>query len=182
MMRLYRAVPILVLCLPLWGCGGLGNQPSFFATGHWDNGQAEDANRMLAYAQRLLMLSQDALQRERTAAMRALARRKSALNRLRMALLLALADPPLRDDARAAVLLQGILKDKMAATALKNLAAVLARVVDERLQQEERYRKLAAKATEGERRADLLQHKLDALKAIEKTMINREPVQSPVVK
>lgn len=180
---LRRSLQITLLSLSLGGCAGFGDRVAAPGACLWGAGGAGDAAQLLAYAQRLRTLSSDDLQRERDAAARGLVQKKTAADRLRMALLLTGPDPRFRDDARAAALLQEVVKGKGGGSpALKNLAALLLQVAEERLRQEERCQTLADKAKEEQKRADALQQKLDALKAIEKNIINRDPIPPLPVK
>lgn len=92
---------------------------------------------------------------------------KSSLNRLRYAWLSALMGPAAGDDAR----LQGLLEPLVAKTGgftanhpLRSVADVLLAQIAERVRQ----------LREEQKRGDALQQKLDALKAIEKQLLDRE--------
>ena len=101
------------------------------------------------------------------------------LNRLRLATLLVLLPPPLRDDARAAELLEP-LADAAAPGTARFAALLAAQVSDrQRLARElERYRaeaeRLAATDKEREKREEALRQQLEALRAIEHGILERE--------
>lgn len=134
-----------------------------------------EAGELLAYNQRIRSLSPEELNSEYGMATQALARQKSDLNRLRTVLLLLQPNAPFRDDARAAALVDEVLGNRPTEnSATKALAQLLGAMVNERRRQEERYQKLTQKLGEEEKRADALQQKLEALKTIEKNLINRE--------
>lgn len=117
-----------------------------------------------------------------------------ATNRMRLAALLATLPPPLRDDARAAALLEPLAAQR-ADTPVAQLAGMLAASVVERrrLATELRAAALRAEAAElrveaaalrveiaekreeaAAERAALLQRQVDALKAIERGILERE--------
>lgn len=175
-MRRGALVLLLALGALLGGCAGLPAPPGWVRPGE------EPVARTLAYARRLHTLSDDALQREYTALSRPSARKKDVADRLRLALLLMGPDPRLRDDAKAAALLRDIAQDKAADPETKDFAVLLAQVAEERLRRAERCQALAEKGKEAQNRADALQEKLDALKAIERNIINRESNPSVPVK
>ena len=93
----------------------------------------------------------------------------SALNRLRLALLLATLGAPLHDDARAAELLEPIADPNV--QGIGRFAAVLAAQVSERVRiARERERS----DRERDKREEALRQQLDALRAIERGIQERE--------
>jgi hypothetical protein len=175
---------ILGVLVALAGCAiagptGLGGADTRF------NGfcRCADTADLLAYQQRVRGLSGDELAAEYASASQALARQKTDVNRLRLALLLSLPGAAFRDDGRAASLADEVASRKGGNEGgLRSLAALVAASAAERRQQEERSQKLAQKLQEEEKRADALQQKLDGLKAIEKNLLNREPAKPVNVK
>ena len=99
----------------------------------------------------------------------AFAREPSALNRLRLALLLATLPPPLRDDTRAAELLEPIADPN--APGVGRFAALLAAQVGERARMA---RERERSDRERDKREDALRQQLDALRAIERGIQERE--------
>lgn len=111
--------------------------------------------------------SADDLRKDFTAAQNAFNKDRTPVNRMRYAWLSALLGPAAGDDAR----LQGLLEPLVAKTGglasthpLRAVADVLIAQVAERARQ----------VREEQKRADALQQKLDALKAIEKQLLDRE--------
>lgn len=111
--------------------------------------------------------SADDLRKDFAAAGALFNKERSHVNRLRYAWLSALLGPAAGDDAR----LQGLLEPLMAKGSglaashpLRAVADVLLAQIGERARQ----------VREEQKRADALQQKLDALKAIEKQMLDRE--------
>jgi hypothetical protein len=99
----------------------------------------------------------------------AFGRDASALNRLRLAVLLATLAPPLRDDARAAELLEPIADP--GAPGVGRFAALLAGQVGERARMA-RERERADR--ERDKREEALRQQLEALRAIERGIQERE--------
>jgi|SRR5690349_16368924 hypothetical protein len=99
----------------------------------------------------------------------AFGRDASALNRLRLAMLLATLAPPLRDDARAAELLEPIADP--GAAGMGRFAAFLAGQVGERARMA-RERERADR--ERDKREEALRQQLEALRAIERGIQERE--------
>ncbi len=111
--------------------------------------------------------SADDLRKDFTASQSAFNKDRTAVNRMRLAWLSALLGPAAGDDAR----LQGLLEPLIAKTGglatnhpLRAVADVLMAQLAERTRQ----------VREEQKRADALQQKLDALKAIEKQLLDRE--------
>jgi len=111
--------------------------------------------------------SADELRKEFAGAQNAFNKDKSSVNRLRFAWLSALLGPAAGDDAR----LSGLLEPLVAKTGglalthpLRPVAELILAQISERTRQ----------VREEQKKADALQQKLDALKAIEKQLLDRE--------
>ena len=142
-----------------------------------------DVTALLSYSQRIRVLSAESLATEYALATQALAKQRSDSNRLKLALLLALPNAPFRDDSRAVALAEETLNNKASDSAeLKSLAQYIAAVAGEQKRQEDRFQQLSQKLKEEEKRSEALQQKLDALKSIEKDLINREQTKPMRVK
>jgi len=102
-------------------------------------------------------------------------RAKTDYNRIQLALLSLLSNTGGRDDAKAAALLEPMLKDaqkdKSGSGGLRAFAVLLYSQIAEEHKLEDRMK-------EEQKRADALQQKLDALKEVEKSLIEREQAQS----
>ena len=134
--------------------GDLGVLPS-------DDQQA--VGMLLAHFQRLRGMNSEELRREYVAANQAYAKSRADENRLRLAMALVTPNAAVRDDVRAAGLLEGALPERRGG-ALGQFVALLQGMVSERNRQ----------VHDEQRRADALQQKLDALKAIEQSMSERD--------
>ena len=127
----------------------------------------EQSMALLLEMTRTANASADDLRKEFSAAQNAFNKDKSSVNRLRFAWLSALLGAAAGDDAR----LSGLLEPLVAKTGGLALTHPLRPVADLILVQiSERTRQVR----EEQKRADALQQKLDALKAIEKQLLDRE--------
>jgi hypothetical protein len=118
---------------------------------------ASDAESLLIYFQYLRRLSGPEVSREHEAARRAYASARTDFNRVRLAMVLALSGYPFTDEARALGLFETVASHE--GGRLQGLAALLAAGLQEQ-------QRLAASA-QG------LQQKLDALRSLERSMIER---------
>ena len=118
---------------------------------------ASDAESLLLYFQHLRRLSGAEVSREHEAAREAYARVRTDFNRVRLAMVLSLPNSAFTDDGRALELLEPVAKNPGAR--LQGLAQVLSSNLQEQ-------KKLNA-SVQG------LQQKLDALKSLERSMIER---------
>ena len=127
----------------------------------------EQSLALLLEMTRAASASTDDLRKEFSGAQNAFNKDKSSLNRLRFVWLSALLGPAAGDDAR----LSGLLEPLIAKTGglalthpLRPVAELILTQIAERTRQ----------VREEQKRADALQQKLDALKAIEKQLLDRE--------
>lgn len=170
--------PAWLLLVLLAGCA----TPAGGGAGPGGSCRGGEVAELLAYPQRLRSLSAEELGAEHAAAVQALARQKSDVARLRLALLLLFPNTAFHDDARAQSLAEEVATRRNATGDLRPLAALIAGFAADQRRQEERAQRLAQKLLEEERRADALQQKLEGLKAIEKSLLNREPAKPVNVK
>ncbi len=127
----------------------------------------EQSLALLLEMARAASASPDDLRKEFAASQTAFNKEKSSVNRLRFAWLSVLLGPAAGDDAR----LSGLLEPLVAKTGGLAMTHPLRPVADVMLLQiSERTRQVR----EEQKRADALQQKLDALKAIEKQLLDRE--------
>lgn len=125
------------------------------------NEEEQQALALLVDLQRYAVEPGEDLRRELVAASAALTRTRSDVNRIRLAMLLTLpsAGPP--DDARALSLLEPIVNRSGNASPLKQIAAVLYAQIIER----------ARSVREEQRKTAAAQEKLDALRAVERSLL-----------
>jgi len=127
----------------------------------------EQSLALLIEMSRSANASADDLRKDFTASQNAFNKDKTPVNRMRYAWLSALLGPAAGDDARLMGLLEPLVAKAggLAVThPLRAVADVLVAQVAERTRQ----------VREEQKRADALQQKLDALKAIEKQLLDRE--------
>jgi hypothetical protein len=117
-----------------------------------------DVESLLLYSRHLGRLKEDQLGRELEIASTAYAREASEFNRVRLAMLLGLPSTALSDNARALELLEPVVKNQT--SEFSALASLLAAQLQER-------KRLDANTQD-------LQKKLDALKSLERSMIERK--------
>jgi hypothetical protein len=125
------------------------------------NAEAEEALALLMDLQKLVLAGADEQKRELAAATQVLARQKSDAVRLRLGMLQSLPAGG-GDDARALATLEPIAKQGSGPTRM--VAAVLIAQLGERQRA----------VREEKKRAEDLQQKLDALKALERSLLGRE--------
>lgn len=131
-------------------------------------------DELMIYAKRFGELSAENQKKEYAMVMQALNRnKKDTFNRLKAALIYSLPNSRLRDNTRALPLLADLQRDKLAEDDVSALVSILKDYVEDRQKLEDSNNKLAQKIKDEQRRADELQQKLDALKNIDKTMIER---------
>ncbi|HSG65884.1 MAG TPA: hypothetical protein VLD39_12825 [Gammaproteobacteria bacterium] len=117
-----------------------------------------DVESLLLYSRHLGRLKEDQLGRELEIARAAYAREGSEFNRVRLAMLLGQPNTPLTDNARALELLEPVVKNQT--SEFSALASLLAAQLQER-------KRLDANTQD-------LQKKLDALKSLERSMMERK--------
>jgi hypothetical protein len=125
------------------------------------NEEEQQALALLGDLQRYAVEAGEDLRRELAAGNLALSRTRSDANRIRVAMLLTLptAGPP--DDARALALLEPIVSRSGNASPMKQIASLLHAQITER----------ARSVREEQRKTAVAQEKLDALRAVERSLL-----------
>jgi len=139
--------------------GGGTQEPAPTAQADTPGAGLASSDSLLRYYQHLRRLSAAGVGREHDIARTAYGRTRSDYNRVRLAMVLALPGTAVNDDGRALELLEPVVKNHKAE--LQGIAYLLSSQVQER-------RRLDANA-------QALQQKLDALKSLERDMIERKP-------
>ena len=99
---------------------------------------------------------------------------RSDSNRLRVAMLLALPDTPFHDTAAALDLLNDWPQDETAPpSALRGFARLLSVMLIQQQQSNNALNEMTQKIKEEQKRADALQEKIDAVKNMEKNLVDR---------
>jgi len=151
----------LVCCGLLAGCSGFpgpaGQEPAPWAPAGTPQ-PASDADKLLAYFEQIRKLPAAELGKEHETARQAFLSARSDFSRVRLAMLYSMPGTPVSDEPRALDLLDPVTKNPGAE--LHRLAVLLAANLQER-------KRLDANA-QG------LQQKLDALRSLERSMIERK--------
>jgi hypothetical protein len=124
--------------------------------------EAKQLAELVVAAQRFATLSPEDQKRDYNATSQLFARERTLAYRLRLALILATPGSAVQDDQRALALLEGL---PAGSGALRQFGALLQAQVADR-----------ARAA---RRADQLKEQLDALRAVERSIIERREVPAP---
>jgi hypothetical protein len=164
MIRLSAA---LACVLALAACAdllqGLGFTPG--DTSARDSRESREVIELIGYAQKVAALRGEEQQRELNASSQMFSKRRGPYARVRYALLLALPGTAFNDDAKAAELLESPATAASGSTPgpMQQFAALLYAQVGERLREQ--------------RRTAQLKEQLDAMKDVERNIIEREQVR-----
>lgn len=151
-----RMLLALAAVLALAGC----------AATPWISGEAREVIELLDYCERFGAMPAEEQRRELHAAQAGLERQPGDLQRLRLALLLTLPRTAWRDDARALQLLGGLeFAPADRPSPRRDLALLIQKLVAERQRQ----------VRDEHRKADDLQQKIDALRAIDRDVRQKPP-------
>ena len=162
-----RTVAILCGILALAGCAALstpGSGPGGPGV-PWarENRESRQVIELIAYTQRVAVLQADEQQRELNASTQMLSKDRGAYGRVRLALLLALPGTAFNDDTRAASLLESLAGAGVSESPpgpMQQFAGLLHAQISERLREQ--------------RRTIQLKEQLEALKAVERNILERE--------
>ena len=118
---------------------------------------------LIGYAQRVAGLQPEEQQRELNASSQIFSKDRGAYGRVRLALMLSLPGTPFSDEPKAAGLLEPVVSKDAAAGPMQQFAGLLYVQVSERVREQ--------------RRATQLKEQLDALKDVERKIMEREPTR-----
>ncbi len=151
---------LLVCTLALAGCAnwqGLGPGPGFASAR--EERESRQVVELLAYAQKVTTLPAEEQQRELNASNQIFSKDRGAYNRVRVALLLSVPGTAFSDEAKAAGLLEPVASTETAGP-MQQFAGLLYAQISERLREQ--------------RRAAQFKEQLDALKDVERKIIERD--------
>lgn len=157
-----RLTAVLVWSLALAGCANLWQSVTGPASGEQaprEERESRQVVELIGYAQRVAGLQADEQQRELNASSQMFSKDRGAYGRVRLALLLSLPGTPFCDEPKAAGLLDPLVS-KEAAGPMQQFAGLLHAQINERVREQ--------------RRAAQLKEQLDALKDVERKIIERE--------
>jgi len=154
-----RAAAALALSFALAGCaniwpGVVGDAPAR------DERESRQVVELIGYAHRVAALQAEDQQRELNASSQNFSKDRGAYGRLRLALVLSLPGTPFCDEPKAAGLLEPMLAKDGAAGPMQQFAGLLYGQINERVREQ--------------RRATQLKEQLDAMKDVERKIIERE--------
>ncbi|HKW37102.1 MAG TPA: hypothetical protein VJO54_04765 [Burkholderiales bacterium] len=158
-----RLVAALALAVSLTGCANLwpGVVPAPGGDAHArDERESRQVVELIGYAQRVAGLEADGQQRELNASSQVFSKDRSAYGRVRLALLLSLPGTAFCDEPKAAGLLEPLVQKETAAGPMHQFAGLLYTQISERVREQ--------------RRASQYKEQLDALKDVERKIIERE--------
>jgi len=160
-----RIVAILCGISALAGCAALSTQGAGpgGSGAPWarENRESRQVIELIAYTQRVAALQADEQQRELNASTQMLSKDRGVYGRVRPALLLALPGTAFNDDTRAAGLLESLAGAGASESGpMQQFAGLLHAQISERLREQ--------------RRTIQLKEQLEALKAVERNIIERE--------
>jgi hypothetical protein len=154
-------VALLALCAVLAGCNHLPGVLS-------DDSESREVVSLIAQANRFAGLQGEDQKKDMNAANQAFAKDRSAPSRVRLALFLSLPGTPFTDEARALTLLEPFVAVGGAAknVPLRQFAGLLHVNLSERVREQRRSTQLREQSAQ-------LKEQLDALRAIERSIIER---------
>lgn len=172
---LFLLIPCLVLFLN--ACAELphSSTPAAFPPKVSDNPTVANNEGLLEYAARFIELSAEAQKKELAQINQEINQDKGDINRkMKAAMIYALPGSRQRDVVKAQVLLDDILREKTLNSEQKIMASLLKDQINETGKLTQEINKLTQKARDEQKRADALQQKLNELRDIEKTMVDRD--------
>jgi hypothetical protein len=163
---------LLALALLLAGCAGLRTpiQPE---------GEAEERQviQLIGYAQRVAAMTAEQQRREYGASNQAFAKDKDAMNRMQLALLLAMPGTGVQDTGRAASLLEPLAAPGDGP--LRSLARLLHAQLSERMSEQKRATQMREQVDTLKESERALRQQLDALKEVERSILQRGQESQP---
>jgi hypothetical protein len=148
----------LAACANFWP--GSGSAPVRESSSREER-ESRQVVELIAYVQRVAVLQAEEQQRELNASSQIFSKDRSAYGRVRLALLLSLPGTAFTDDAKAAGLLEPLASAEIAGSRpMQQFAGLLHAQINERLREQ--------------RRAAQYKEQLDALKDVERKIMERE--------
>ena len=152
----FACAALLAGCANLWP--GVVSGPG--DTSARDERESRQVVELIGYAQRVSALQADEQQRELNASSQMFSKDRGAYGRVRLALVLSLPGTAFCDEPKAASLLEPLMSKEVAPGPMQQFAGLLHTQLSERVREQ--------------RRAAQLKEQLDALKDVERKIIERE--------
>src|SRR5262249_11757977 len=153
-----RPIAAIVCAVALSGCANLWQNMVGSDTAARDERESRQVVELIGYAQRVAALEGDAQQRELNASSQMFSKDRGAYGRVRLALVMSLPGTAFCDETKAAGLLEPLVT-KEAGGPMQQFAGLLHTQLSERMREQ--------------RRAAQLKEQLDALKDVERKIIER---------
>lgn len=153
------------LALAVGGCGALRSIEPAEAPAPVDEARPDDVERLLGYFALARKMPAAEQGRERDGAQQAYLRSQTEYNRVRLAMLLSLPGAAFNDEARALELIDPLARNQR--SSLHNLAVLLSAFIQEQ-------KRLGGNMQGLQQNVQGLQQKLDALKNLDRNLIERE--------
>jgi len=159
-----RIFATLLFVPTLAGCAALFNPSAATAPASRENQESRQVIELIGYVQKVAALQAEGQRRELNASNQVFSRDRGIYGRVRLALLLALPGTTFNDDTKAVSLLEPLTAGETPVGPMRQFAGLLHAQINERLREQ--------------RRSAQLKEQLDALKEIERKIIEREQTRT----
>ncbi len=176
MLQRFWILPAILLA-SLAACSNIPASPSHTATAGWSPPLlvTSKVEELMLYYDYLRKQSAAELVREYDRTRQSLAHSRTDVNRVRVALLLALPNAPFHDTTAALGLLNEVTKEtKAASPSLRGLASMMTMLIAEQQRANNNVEDMSQKLKDEQKRADALQGQVDGIKNMEKNLIRRD--------
>ncbi len=185
---------LFAICLATAGCVNLGRmvpqpeatpapvRPHSATEPSPDEAAMRDVAWLLDYYQHITRQSRASLENKFRQARRELDDRPSPRHQLRLAMLVATPGTRYHNHAQATSWLQDIIKDEQQNSTLRDFALLLHDSLDRQQQDRAKLNTLNARIKDLQSNNQTLQEQLDALKAIEKSLFERDKIEDTTKK
>ncbi|MES2364736.1 MAG: dihydrolipoamide acyltransferase [Pseudomonadota bacterium] len=175
MLSKLRLVSVMMV-ISLAACTNLPENPSHPRTAGWSaplivTSQVEE---MMVYYDFLRKQTPAELTKEYDKARQNLVQAKTDVNRMRVAMLLAMPNTPFHDSAAASSLLNEVGKDAKTSPGMRGLVSMMTMLISEQQRANNIADVLSQKLKDEQKRADTLQTQVDGIKNMEKNLIRRD--------
>jgi hypothetical protein len=167
----------VMLLASVAACTSLPDNTSHFRSGSWSPSVmvSSQAEELMVYYDSLRKLPVPELVKEYDKARLSLTQSRTDVNRIRVAMLLAMPSMPFHDLAAASGLLNEVSKEiKAPSPGLRGLVSMMAMLISEQQRANNNADDLSQKLKDEQKRADTLQTQVDGIKNMEKNLIRRD--------
>lgn len=167
----------MMLLASVAACTSLLDNTSHSRSGSWSPSvmMSSQAEELMVYYDSLRKLPVSELVKEYDKARLSLTQSRTDVNRIRVAMLLAMPSMPFHDLAAASGLLNEVSKEtKAPSPGLRGLVSLMAMLISEQQRANNNADDLSQKLKDEQKRADTLQTQVDGIKNMEKNLIRRD--------